>query len=238
MKPLWQWITFILSLVAFAMVGKLCVQKTEGFTCLKVQDNFSEEIACRTPLTQEILGALNQEFYYYKRGAQSFVFLSKDGNYVLKVFNNRLKRQRLILHYLPFSYEKKRALEHRLETTFSSYRIAATSLSKETGVLFAHLSFDPKIDLQITLVDRLGIRHSLASTRSGFLLQRKSELVYPALKRSMREGDSARAQKIIDELIDLVSVCHEKAWSSTWAGSFTMMLLGTPRALPIKRDTI
>lgn len=210
MRQVWQWVTFFLSLLVFGAVGRLCVQKTEGFTCLKVQNNFSEEVVYHSPLTAEVRAILNQDFRYYKRGAQSFVFLSADGNYVLKVFNNRLKRQRLLLHYLLFSYPKKKAIEKRLHTTFNSYRIAAATLQNETGVVFAHLSPDPTIDLHITLIDRLAIKHTLSSKQSGFLLQKKSELVYPAIKRCMSEGKIERAKEIIDSLITVVSTCHEK----------------------------
>ena len=161
-------------------------------------------------MSQEVKALLNQEFRYYKRGAQSFVFLSKDKSCVLKVFNNRFKRQRALLHALPFSYPKKKALEKRLETTYQSYHIAATTLREETGVLFANLAPNPGVPLFITLIDKLGIKHTISLKNCGFLLQKKSELVYPAIKRSMKRGDTKQARRIISSLINLVSRCHEK----------------------------
>ena len=213
MKPYFHRILFVLSLVVFAGVGRLCIRKTEGFTCLKVQDNFSEQLTCSFPqsfLSDEIKTILKQDFRYYKRGAQSFVFLSSDGNYVLKIFNNRLKKQRALFHTLPFSYAKKKEIEAKLQTTFNSYCIAATKLHQETGVLFAHLAPDPKIDLSITVVDKLGIKHVISSQKSGFLLQKKSELIYSSLKRNMKDGRIEKVHQMIDSLIDLVSTCHAK----------------------------
>ena len=210
MKPRSHWIIFVLSLIVFGGVGRLCVQQTEGFTCLKVKSNFSEQLSYNPSLSDEVKEILKQDFRYYKRGAQSFVFLSNDGNYVLKIFNNRLKRQRALFQFLPFSYAPKKEIETKFQATFNSYHIAATKLQKETGVLFAHLAPNPSIDLNITLIDKLSIKHVISSQNSGFLLQRKSELIYPALKKSMKQGDMEQAKQLIDSLIDLVSACHKK----------------------------
>lgn len=206
MKPPLHLLLFVLGLTVFAGVGSLCIRKTEGFTCLKVRDNFSKEVNYTSPLSDEIKTLLSQDFHYYKRGAQSFVFLSSDGNYVLKIFNNRLKWQCAI----PFSSAKKKESEAKFHATFNSYYLAATTLHQETGVLFAHLSPKTQLDLSITVIDKLGIKHVISPKTSGFLLQKKSELIYPHLKRDMQEGRIEKAHQTIDALITLVSACHAK----------------------------
>lgn len=210
MKQPMQWVTFVLSLVAFAVVGWLCQKHTDGFTRLKIENNFFDETATPLPLSPKARTLLAQEFRYYKRGAQSFVFLSEDRTCVLKVFNNRLKRQRTLLDHLPFSFAKKKGIEERLETTYKSYHIAATTLQEETGVLYANLSPNPDPAISITLIDKLGIKHEISLNTCSFLLQAKSELVYPLIKRRMQQGDVEGARALITSLIALVSSCHTK----------------------------
>ncbi len=209
MKHLKVWGGFLLFTCSLVAAGRFCTLRTEGFTCLKIENNFSKPPIHTGLPDEKVVKLLSQEFRYYKRGAQSFVFLSEDGNTVLKVFNNRLLSQAALLHYLPFAYHSKYHLHKRLKTTFTSYHLAATQLKKETGVLYAHLSPHPDLDLNLTLIDKLGIRHTISSKKTGFLLQKRTRLVYPALSRSMKEGNADQAKLIITSLINLVGRCHE-----------------------------
>src|SRR3972149_5877399 len=106
-----QILLFSLFLISFLVTGIFCIKKTDKFSLLKIRDNFpaiSVEAPALSPEeAASIKKILSQPFFYYKRGAQSFTFLSDDGRYVLKVLNNRLTRQINLLNYLPFSSAKR-----------------------------------------------------------------------------------------------------------------------------------
>ena len=153
---------------------------------------------------------LNQEFRYFKRGAQCFVFLSEDKEYVLKIFNNRHLKQLRFFSFLPFSYERKRMLEEQIDRSFQSYTLATNDLSNETGVLYAHLSLGNSPPLELRIVDKLGIRHSLSSKETGFLLQKRGTLFYPSLIKKMAEGRLEEAKEMISSLTVLISRCQAK----------------------------
>ncbi len=210
MRPALRTLCALLCFSALIAIGMLCQRKTKGFTCAKIRDNFAlTPLECPPP-DAEALAALRQPFHYYKRGAQSFVFISEDGKHVLKVFNNRLKVKLRLLRNLPHASPTPALLQQRLKTAFCSYHLSATRLRQESGVLFAHLSPNPQLTLPITLVDRLGIHHSISSQTTAFLLQKRADLVYPAIKRCMASSDPKGAEQIITSVIRLFDRCIEE----------------------------
>lgn len=59
---------------------------TAGFRISKIQNNFFHVQEYGHPFIPQ------GPFTYLGRGLQSFAFVSEDGNYVLKIFNNHYQR--------------------------------------------------------------------------------------------------------------------------------------------------
>lgn len=199
---------FFLALIALLGIGKLSERKTDGFTLQKIRNNFAFELNRNSTLTPEIQAILNQPFTYFKRGAQSFVFESKDGKWVVKVFNNRLKKQLFWMQLLPFSFSKESLYTQKWNEMFESYAIAADLVPEETGVIFAHLTPNQDWSHTLTLLDASRREHSISSDECGFLIQRKGKMIYPQIDALMKEGKTEDAKNTIDALISHIKRCH------------------------------
>jgi len=129
----------------------------------------------------EILNVLQRPFTYLSKGAQSYVFLSADGKYVLKLFRydtcrfpfGRLTAEKIchLAHVKPRHYVPA---EEKIPFTFNSCMLAYRLAQKQTGLAYIHLN--PKEGLPVlNLVDRLGRSHKIDPAHYRFALQRKAE---------------------------------------------------------------
>jgi hypothetical protein len=96
---------------------------------------------------KEVDSILNQPFNYVGKGAQSYVFASKDGKYVIKFFKFRHLRPSWIIDALPEwdflkDYrEKNRERKNRLiMVVFSGYKLAYDELRNQSGIVYLHLN--------------------------------------------------------------------------------------------------
>lgn len=193
-------------------VARFCHHQTEGFKLTKVQSNLIENTPiASTDVDKAFLAALlQQKFNFLGRGLQSFVFASQDGEYVIKVFNNRYQRKIALFSFLSYfpwigHWAKERAAYFRgkLNKTFDSYKIAFDEMKDKTALVYVHLQ--PTMDLseKLTLVDRLNISHQLDPNRIGFLVQRRAKLAFPALKEYVNKNDLEGAKHAISSLLEL-----------------------------------
>lgn len=121
-----------------------------------------------------------QSFRFWTYGNQSFVFLSEDGKWVLKIFKANLGNRPFWTKFLPplsaldtlryYSGEQKR---WRMERTFAAYRLAWEK-NRDNSVLEAvHLGKTRMLAPKLRLIDRFG-RHSIVDpNRIVFVLQRR-----------------------------------------------------------------
>jgi hypothetical protein len=200
------------ALLAIA-IARFCHHQTHGFRLSKIQNNLHTDVP---PLSSSIemdqLDAiLHQPFHYFNRGLQSFAFLSADGKYVLKIFNNRYQRQIALfglLSQLPFchlwAHEQLLYYQQKLQRTFESYQIAASELKTETALIYAHLAPSTNLPSSFTLIDPLEISHEIDLNRYGFVLQRKVDMAYPTLLKLIQAGNITEAKEKISALVQLL----------------------------------
>ncbi len=207
----------VLFLVVFALccigVARFCHHATKGFRLSKIQGNLfpGAPLSESSPEDKVLLSGLaEQKFHYLCRGLQSFVFLSEDGTTVLKLLSNHYQHNIALfslLSHLPLVGEwasgKKQYSQTKLDRTFCSYRIAFDEMKDKTGLLYIHLN--PTIDLppQVTIVDPLGICHPVDLNQTGFLLQKKADLVYPALQSLIAAHKIEEAKEALTSLVSL-----------------------------------
>lgn len=191
--------------------------ETRGFRIAKIQNNLANEKLWLPDAAAEPCHLLLQPFSFFSRGLQSFVFLSADGQYVLKIFNNRhsyLQKWFEILAHVPGlqNWGTASALHHKTkwDKAFTSYKIAYDHLRDETGIVYIHLDPTDHLPSKLQLIDLLGISHSIDPNQTGFILQKRCTPVYPALLQEIEKGDLNAARHCIDQLMDLFLLKYQR----------------------------
>ncbi len=202
-----------LSLAALIGVARFCHHATHGFRLSKIRSNLIEQEAI-LPVAQDdkefLTHLFQQKFHFLGRGLQSFVFESDDGKYVLKLFNNRYQTNiqlYSLLSHLPFlgslASAKADYFSGKLLKTFKSYEIAFEEMQDKTGLLYIHLKPTQDLPQTLTIVDPLRISHTINPNQTGFLIQKKAILIYPALKDYVSRSDISAAKTALSSLVDL-----------------------------------
>lgn len=140
---------------------------------------------------QTLTPILNQTFTYFSKGSQSYVYLSADGQYVLK-----------------FLKQNKLRGEDRNEKkikTFNAIKTALQLFRKETGILYAHLTSSQPFCQIVHLVDRHGKEHHIDLNFTHCLLQKRANLIYPRIDALMELGESEKAHAVILSVLDLLA---------------------------------
>lgn len=199
-------------LIGCYLAARFCHHQTKGFTIAKIKNNTYELSTSQLSLEKksELEELLKQKYSYFSRGLQSFCFLSEDGKTVLKLFNNRYQTKIALwkyASYLPFFYktasDKIVYLESKLKMTFESYQIASELFPQETALIYFQAHPAKQLNVWVTLVDNLGIEHSVDLNQSAFILQKKAIPFYFYLEQLIKGQDWLQCQRIIKKLFDL-----------------------------------
>lgn len=197
-------------------IERFCHHKTAGFTVWRVSSdlpfNSQWEVIPSPEETEATKHILDQSFSYLGRGAQSYAFLSEDGQYVLKFFQYYRMRPPIWAPLVPSSFSKEKVARRTslLHQDFDSYKIAFENLKVETGLVYLHLNkTNHFLNKKTKIIDRLGIVHTIDMDQMEFLLQKKADLAYPTIKKLMSE-DEEKAKQAIDNLLELIITrCHK-----------------------------
>lgn len=207
--------SFLFGLALFSCYGlaRFCHHQTDGFSITKIRNNLpkADYSVVHSEEEEHVVEALfTQPYRYLGRGKQSFAFVSEDGCYVVKIFNNnylsKIDRYRL-LSYLPFfnqeSKTKKAYFKTKLNQTFQSYQLAFKEMKEQTALHYAHLSPSSHLKTPLRIVDRLNISHMIDPNAIGFVIQKRVDLVYPTLKEKIKQGKIKEAEASIASLVRL-----------------------------------
>lgn len=198
-------------LVPFLIWGieRFCHAQTDGFSIVRIRNHLPFRAEWEVDASADfakIQPFLNQQFYYLAKGAQAYAFVSEDGKFVLKLFKHHRMRPSLWAPFLPqyFSEKKTAKREALLNHDYASYLIAYEKLRDETGLLYLHLNKTSHLKQKLTLVDKLGITHTIALDDTSFLIQKKATLAVSVLKQLREEGNLSLAQEKIADLLNLI----------------------------------
>lgn len=196
----------IIPLVFFGF-EQLIRTQTDGFRTHKIHfdcaANSHWDIAQNK--TPEVL---NQPFYFLGSGVQCYAFVGEDNSTILKVFKHyHLWPNSQLLMKIPLpkplsrwrqTVLKKRG--DRINRIFKSALIAHNKLPEKTGTF--HLSLDRGNHQypQVTLYDKIGVRHTLDLNEAPFLLQKKADLIFSYLEKNPNE-----TKRIVDSLFACIS---------------------------------
>lgn len=190
MKP--HLLRFI-GLTAFLLTGLVSDRATWEFSLARHQ-------LC-TPLPFASIGdfppsLLAQTWVLSAEGGQSYVFFSQDGSYVLKFFKDQ---PRPWLRWPSYQAQKNK----KLLRTLKGYSLFNQRCHDISGLQLLHVQ-PSSSPLTATLVDRMGIHHSVDLRSYLFVLQKKVQPLTPP--KTQEEKEELLAE--ISSLLQTLSKAH------------------------------
>jgi len=217
---------FIWTLVAFG-IERWCYMQTGGFRESKIlspptleKQWGDEEISLeKQKLLDEIL---DQPFTYIGQGGTSYCFASLDNRYVIKFLKHKRIEGKSFLSeiHLPpvlekykLAYVNKQAVKHRRkskEFLFTSFLLAEKNIPLETAIIHLQLNKNPEDKRQLTIFDKIGVKHRIPLNQTHFAIQRKATLLIPLLLTMTNENRIEEAKQVIDSLFsNLQTRCNQ-----------------------------
>lgn len=182
MKRFFLFLFFVIAMLSLPAIAK---RLTHGFRLAKLHLDFAHQPNWEIPPDPEIHAILQQPFYFIGKGAQSYVFESKDGKYVVKLFR----------------YDQP-ALDSKIVLLFNACKMAYDSLREETGLVYVHLN-PTAMNLPIFYCkDAIGRPYQFPLDDYRFAVQKKAESFRTTLEKARR--DPIEMQKRIDQFVDLL----------------------------------
>lgn len=181
---------FFAFLLSFALlkIPKHYARWTGGFRLASCDTHLTNrsEWASDTP-SEEIRKILSQPFSFYRRGTQAYAFLSQDGQYVLKIFSQPLKKYRFPPKLYPYRAPLSQAsYQKQIEEGIMGYCLASKLPPQMTGLLYAHLNTTEKELPFLNIRDAWLRSYQLPLDRVRFVLQRKCQMLAPTLKQAIQ----------------------------------------------------
>jgi len=157
----------------------------------------------------ELNSILDQEYSYIGKGAQSYVFGSNDGQYVLKFFKFKHLKPSWLHQFLPdipvFSAFKERSRlrkERKLFSAFNGYKLAYDVHKPESALIFIQLNPSGKTQW-IVVHDKLGLPRNIDLGRVVFIVQRKGKTFRAILHELLAQNQIDIAKKRIHQIFKL-----------------------------------
>lgn len=189
---------------------------TDGFSVANILplEEVLVPIAARKPSVEErqlALKALRQPYTYLGKGCQSYVFVSLDGEYVLKFIKQHrfyTKPWLNMLTFIPWAcHHRQERLSHKRQKKsllLKGWLTAFGYFSTETGVLWVHTDMHTKEEPTVTLIDKVGFTYSVDLNSCEFLLQRRAQPLPQILEEIIAQKDWEQGRHLLDKLIAMV----------------------------------
>lgn len=153
---------------------------------------------------------LAQPYRYLGKGAQSYVFASADGEYVLKFFKFKHLRPTPYLEWLPpigpvVSYVEKvkQRKERKLNGVFQSYLLAFNNDREESGLVYIQLNTQGNRERHVAIEDKLGFHYDIPLAHYPFILQKRGVPLDATLDMLLKKGEVAIAKAKITQIFGL-----------------------------------
>ncbi len=211
-----------LAVFLFLTISHFCHQQTDGFQLVKVVSHLPpaeewETASCPILDEEKLKIILSQPFSYLASGGQCYAFISEDKSLVLKLFKMHHLRQYPLLYRLRFpgmldTWRIKflHFQKQKLQRVFSSSHLAYTKLKDETGLLHLKLNSIPSSELEVLLIDKIGIAHRLNLAEVPFALQYRADNPFKMLRLHLLHKDFVAAKEVIREIFECLTARYEK----------------------------
>jgi len=212
-RKIWFWRIAIIVLTLFILM-RIYFRATDDFrlTNIKYEMPYHKEWEI-APLDQSENARLNaildQKFHYIGKGAQSYVFGSDDGKYVIKFFKFKHLRPSWFIDALPDISPLKEYKENiakrkarKLYGVFNGYKLAYDSDKENSGLIFIQLN-PSNVHRDITLKDKLGFSRTVDLGDVVYVVQEKGVTLRNVLSQLLKEGDVATAKLRIGQIFNM-----------------------------------
>lgn len=205
----------LLLVISMYGLGRLYYRLTGGFAISNITSDypFQPQWEVRPLLTsehEEFLKAIDQPFHYLGKGCQSYVFMSQDGEFVIKFFKYQRYRLQPWLAYFPlpamikYREEKLEKKWKKLDGFVQSWKVAFEKLKEETGLVFVHLNATNHLNKNLTIYDKIGQKHVVQLDEMEFCIQRSAQMLCDTLLEYKINGDQAKAQQLVHQLLTMI----------------------------------
>ncbi len=195
--------------------------RNDGFSVDRIESKLPNSPEWDFPITDQKLKEVNeilaQPFYYLGHGFQFYAFESSDGRFVLKFFRHQRLHPPVLFDYLPnwdiftkIKEKKAKKRKVRVDSLFSSLKIAYQDIPEETGLIFVQLNKTKGPLRKAFLVDLQENEYQVSLDDTEFVLQHKATFVKPMIKELMKEERLEEAKERIDQLFQLLKATAQK----------------------------
>jgi hypothetical protein len=192
-----------------------CLNKTHGFRPYLILSNLPNNPCWEVPpLSDEeqkkIDALLDQPFTFLGSGGWCFAFLGQDQKTVLKFYKHS--------HLLPSSICKEFSFKKLLlqsdpmpqnapyfqEFNFKSCMLLYTQAKERTGIVYVHLNKTQDTHKPVTLIDNIGIHHTIDLDKTEFIIQKKADLLFPHIQYLSQQKKFDEAKRCIDDFFNCI----------------------------------
>ncbi len=195
--------------------------RNDGFSIERIYTKLPNspewEFAVSSEKQKEVVAILAQPFHYLGHGFQFYAFESADGKYVLKFFRHQRLHPPVLYDWFPdvaivrdLKAKKSLKRQERVDSLFSSIKIAYEAIPQETGLVFVHLNKTKNQFQPVMLIDLMGQEYRTSLDDTEFLLQEKATFIKQTIKGLMSAGQLDEAKKRINQIFELMKEVSAK----------------------------
>jgi len=216
---------FICLCFLFYIGAKTANALTDGFFVWKISyqnlpESQWEVRALADSQRKEVNGILDQPFIYLGKGHHVFAFASADGEYVLKFLKRNPSSLNSWLDTFPLPASLNALRKHkldekreRLHTIFTGWKTGYEDLSLETGVLVVSMNRQSGFKQPVTLIDRMGLSHSVQLDETAFVLQKRVDVLADVLTNYIDNQKNDEAKQLLSRLIALYQSEYDRGFA-------------------------
>jgi hypothetical protein len=212
-------LAFSIALIALALFGTIRIyyNLTDDFHLGNITFPLEKRPEWEFPANprgfEEVKTVLDQKFSYIGKGAQSYVFGSEDGNYVIKFFKFKHLKPSFLISLLPpigplddIKTHNQNRKKRKLEGVFEGHLIAFKYNEDNSGVQFLHFNPTPGLNLKTHLIDKLGFERKIDLDPIVFVLQKRGDTLRAAFDQLFKQGNGElaafRAKQVLDMYVE------------------------------------
>ena len=215
-------LTQLLVMVIIATgLNRFCERQTKGFRPYLLLSNLPNDPRWEVPpLSQEeqqnVDALLDQPFTYVASGGWCIAFLGEDQKTILKFFRHTHLQLPSILR--AFSFDKlllksaplPREASYFQEFNFKSCTLLYKEAKERTGILYLHLNKTERAHKSVTLIDNIGIKHTIDLDKTEFIVQKRAHLLLPHIDRLAKDKKIEEAKHCLDDMIACLLAIYTK----------------------------
>lgn len=183
-------------------------KQTAHFTISRILSTlpFHPEWECENP--PEVDQILSQPYHFFAAGGQSWVFLSEDGEWIVKFFDFRPTWNDVAktLHLPSFLCPSltTRQVERR-EKPIEGYALASKRMREICGLTGVFLNGKKTGEHHLTITDKIHCPHLVDLSSCSFVIQRRAEVLPSRLAKFLKEGKTREANQVLSSALNLIA---------------------------------